>query len=58
MAGTTLDDVKAAGVSGSQMYHCFPNKDALVQAVISYQADVIAGNQRQANLGSAGGLRA
>jgi hypothetical protein len=40
------------------MYHCFPNKDALVQAVISYHADVIADNQRQANLGSAGGLRA
>jgi TetR/AcrR family transcriptional repressor of nem operon len=59
VAGTTLDDVKAAaGVSGSQMYHYFPDKDELVQAVISYQADVIAGNQRQADLGSAGGLRA
>ena len=43
VAGTTLDDVKAAaGVSGSQMYHYFPDKDELVQAVISYQADVIA----------------
>jgi len=59
VAGTTLDDVKAAaGVSGSQMYHYFPDKDELVQAVISYQAHVIAGNQRQADLGSAGGLRA
>ena len=59
VAGTTLDDVKAAaGVSGSQMYHYFPDKDELVQAVISYQADVIAGNQRQADLGSAEGLRA
>ena len=59
VAGTTLDDVKAAaGVSGSQMYHYFPDKDDLVQAVISYQADVIAGNQRQADLGSAEGLRA
>ena len=36
MAGTTLDDVKAAaGVSGSQMYHYFPDKDELVQAVIA-----------------------
>jgi AcrR family transcriptional regulator len=58
VAGTTLDDVKAAaGVSGSQMYHYFPDKDELVQAVISYQADVIAGNQWQADLGSAEGLR-
>ena len=40
------------------MYHYFPDKDELVQAVISYQADVIAGNQRQADLGSAEGLRA
>jgi AcrR family transcriptional regulator len=59
VAGTTLDDVKvAAGVSGSQMYHYFPDKDELVQAVIAYQADIIAGNQRQAGLGSAEGLRA
>ena len=59
VAGTTLDDVKAsAGVSGSQMYHYFPDKDELVQAVISHQADVIAGNQRHADLGSAEGLRA
>jgi AcrR family transcriptional regulator len=59
VARTTLDDVRAAaGVSGSQMYHYFPDKDELVQAVISYQADVIAGNQRQVGLGSAEGLRA
>ena len=59
VASTTLDDVKAAtGVSGSQMYHYFPDKDDLVQAVISYQADVIAGHQRQADLGSVAGLRA
>jgi AcrR family transcriptional regulator len=59
VAGTTLDDVKAAAeVSGSQLYHYFPDKDELVQAVITHQADVIAGNQRQADLGSAEGLRA
>jgi AcrR family transcriptional regulator len=58
-AATTLDDVKAAaGVSGSQMYHYFPDKDELVQAVISYQADIIAAGQRQADLGSPAGLRA
>ena len=59
VASTTLDDVKAAaGVSGSQMYHYFPDKDQLVQAVISHQADVIAAGQRQADLGSPAGLRA
>ena len=59
VAAATLDDVKAAaGVSGSQMYHYFPDKDELLQAVISHQSEVIAGNQRQADLGSAEGLRA
>src|ERR1700749_3115744 len=42
VAGTTLEDVKvAAEVSGSQMYHYFPDKNELVQAVIDYQADTI-----------------
>jgi AcrR family transcriptional regulator len=59
VAGTTLDDVKAAAeVSGSQLYHYFPDKDDLVQAVIDHQARTIVGNQRQADLGTAGGLRA
>jgi TetR/AcrR family transcriptional repressor of nem operon len=59
VAGTTLDDVKAAaGVSGSQLYHYFPDKDQLVQAVITHQADLIAGNQRHADLGSSAGMRA
>ena len=59
VAGTTLDDVKAAaGVSGSQMYHYFPDKDELVQAVIAHQAGVIAGHQRQADLGRTEGVRA
>ena len=51
VASTTLDDVKAAaGVSGSQMYHYFPDKDELLQAVISHQADVIAGNSGRRTL--------
>src|ERR1700723_972696 len=46
VASTTLDDVKAAAeVSGSQMYHYFPDKDELVQAVIDYQADTIVTHQ-------------
>jgi AcrR family transcriptional regulator len=39
---TRLDDVKAAtGVSKSQLYHHFPDKDALVAAVIARRAEVI-----------------
>ena len=49
VASTTLEDVKvAAEVSGSQMYHYFPDKNELVQAVIDYQADAIVSNQGQA----------
>jgi len=48
VAGTTLEDVKAAAeVSGSQMYHYFPDKDELVQAVIDYHADGIVSRNRQ-----------
>jgi len=59
VAATTLDDIRSgAGVSGSQLSHYFAGKDELVQAVIDYQAGTIAGNQRQADLGSPEGLRA
>jgi TetR/AcrR family transcriptional regulator, transcriptional repressor for nem operon len=59
VAGTTLDDIRSrAGVSGSQLSHYFAGKDELVQAVIDYQAGTVAGNQRQADLGSPEGLRA
>jgi len=47
----------AAQVSGSQMYHYFPEKNALVQAVIDYQADTIVTHQRRA-LESANGVEA
>ncbi|HLJ67971.1 MAG TPA: TetR/AcrR family transcriptional regulator [Chloroflexota bacterium] len=58
VAGTTLEDVKvAAGVSGSQMYHYFPDKNELVQAVIGYQADTIVSHQRHV-LSSANGVDA
>ncbi len=56
VAGTTVDDVTvAAGVSGSQMYHYFPDKNELVQAVIDYQADAIVDRNRHA-LSSANGV--
>ena len=59
VAGTTLDDVRtAAEVSGSQLSHYFAGKDELVQAVIDHQADVIVGNQEQADLGTTEGIRA
>ncbi|MET9486623.1 TetR/AcrR family transcriptional regulator [Nocardia sp. NPDC006630] len=55
VAGTTLEDVKvAAAVSGSQLYHYFPDKNDLVQAVIDYQADTIVKHQRQALTGANG----
>src|ERR1700734_2789771 len=58
VAGTTLEDVKvAAEVSGSQMYHYFPDKNELVQAVIDYQADTIVTHQRRV-LSSANGVEA
>jgi len=58
VAGTTLEEVKvAAEVSGSQLYHYFPGKDELVQAVIDYQADGIVSRQRQV-LSTAKGLEA
>lgn len=56
VAATTLEDVKvAAEVSGSQMYHYFPDKNDLVQAVIDYQADAIVNRNRRA-LSSANGV--
>ena len=58
VAATTLEDVKvAADVSGSQLYHYFPDKNELVQAVIDYQADSIVTHNRQA-LGSPKGVEA
>src|SRR4051812_43339188 len=58
VAATTLEDVKvAAEVSGSQMYHYFPDKNELVQAVIDYQADNIVKRNAQA-LASANGVEA
>jgi TetR/AcrR family transcriptional regulator, transcriptional repressor for nem operon len=42
VAETTLEEIRAAaGVSGSQVYHYFADKQALVRAVIDYQTDVV-----------------
>jgi AcrR family transcriptional regulator len=42
VAETTLEDIRAAaGVSGSQVYHYFEDKQALVRAVIDFQIDAV-----------------
>ena len=46
VAETTLEDIRAAaGVSGSQVYHYFEDKQALVRAVIDYQTDAVLDTQ-------------
>jgi TetR/AcrR family transcriptional repressor of nem operon len=57
---TTLDDVRAAsGTSKSQLYHHFPDKDALVHEVIALRnAEVLAREEdRLSRLSSFSGLR-
>jgi AcrR family transcriptional regulator len=59
VAATTVEDVKAlAGVSSSQLYHYFADKEALVEAVIDRQADFLVGNQQRAGLDTPDKLRA
>ncbi|HEY2055935.1 MAG TPA: TetR/AcrR family transcriptional regulator [Solirubrobacterales bacterium] len=42
VAGTGMEDIKeAAGVSSSQLYHYFADKQALVHAVIAHQSDAV-----------------
>ena len=42
VASTSVEDVKtAAGVSSSQLYHYFDDKQALVRAVIAHQTDAV-----------------
>ena len=42
---------KAAGISGSQLSHYFPDKRSMVRAVISYRADSMLGLHRDPPLG-------
>jgi AcrR family transcriptional regulator len=60
VAGTTLEDVKAAAqASSSQLYHYFSDKQALVLAVIAYQDEAVVGGQEPmlVKLDSIAGLR-
>src|ERR1700690_300573 len=57
--GTTLDDVRAAtGTSKSQLYRHFPDKDALVHAVIARRGQQVLDRetQRLGRLSSFSGL--
>jgi len=48
VSATTLDDVRAAsGTSKSQLYQHFADKDALVDAVIAFQAGELIARQTQ-----------
>lgn len=56
----TLEDVRAAaGVSGSQIYHYFADKQALLLAVIEYQTEAVLGMQQPlfGRMDSMAGLR-
>ena len=59
VAATALDDIMAAsGVSKSQLYHRFPDKDALIREVIDRQSDRLLARQQERleNLDSLRGL--
>jgi TetR/AcrR family transcriptional repressor of nem operon len=61
VAETTLEEIRAtAGVSGSQVYHYFEDKQALVRAVIDYQTDAVLNVQGEHldRLDTMAGLRA
>jgi TetR/AcrR family transcriptional regulator, transcriptional repressor for nem operon len=61
VAGTSTEDVrKAAGVSGSQLYHYFDSKQALIRAVITRQAEapLVPGRPLMGALDSFDALRA
>src|ERR1700744_3184639 len=61
VAETTLEDIRsAAGGSGSQVDHYFEDKQALVRAVIDYQADAVldAQSDQLDRLDTVPGLRA
>ena len=53
VAGTNNELVrKAAGISGSQLSHYFPDKESLVRAVLAWRADSMIGLHRDPPLGA------
>ena len=54
---TTLEEVRAeAGVSSSQIYHYFANKEALVRAVVDYRAQTVVGEIHEPMLAAIEGI--
>jgi AcrR family transcriptional regulator len=61
VATTTLEQMRdAAGVSNSQIYHYFADKEELVRAVIAYLSETVVGGQEPmlAEIGTIEGLHA
>ena len=57
VAGTTLDEVRAeAGVSSSQIYHYFADKETLVRAVVDYRAQTVVGETHEPVLAAIEGI--
>jgi TetR/AcrR family transcriptional regulator, transcriptional repressor for nem operon len=57
VAHTTLDNVRAeAGVSSSQIYHYFADKEALVRAVVEYRAQTVVGQIHEPALAAIEGI--
>jgi len=57
VAGTTLEDVRAeAGVSSSQIYHYFADKETLVRAVVDYRAQTVVGEIHEPMLAAIEGI--
>jgi TetR/AcrR family transcriptional regulator, transcriptional repressor for nem operon len=57
VARTTLDDVRVeAGVSSSQIYHYFADKEALVRAVVDHQAQNVVGGIHEPALAAIEGI--
>jgi TetR/AcrR family transcriptional regulator, transcriptional repressor for nem operon len=57
VAGTTLEEVRAAaGVSSSQIYHYFGDKEALVRAVVDYRAQTLVGETHEPILAAIEGV--
>src|SRR5262249_58805049 len=57
VASPPLDDVRAeAGVSSSQIYHYFADKEALVRAVVDYRAQTVVGETHEPMLAAIEGI--
>ena len=58
VSAATLSDVRdAAGVSSSQLYHYFADKQDLVRAVVEHQAQNVVDNQRAQDLSTLAAFR-